>query len=238
MNVPSPSLGSETGIGAIHWSPRLGREKIRRLYLLDAQGIVDEELIDEVGATLAGRCRDILTIRQARYGRKVLCPICDRRGEATLIHRQGDLMEQICCPRCGWQVCWRDYLKTVKRRQLNAGGAVSVFEEYLVRFKKASTPQEKMFAIDQLIHEFHFSFQELPDQPTRPVGVNFIRGNLSEVIEFLNELTYSRQSGKPDQLNVKDAWEYNLRKFEQIDWKKVMADRNERKKAQERSDLD
>jgi DNA-directed RNA polymerase subunit RPC12/RpoP len=88
----------------IRWARRVSREKIRRLYELDAQGILDEELLDDVGFTLLLRCRDIITIDEARSGR-VKCPRCASQRKRTIIERvsqKGDVRdEMIVCPECG-----------------------------------------------------------------------------------------------------------------------------------------
>ena len=59
----------------VHWSPRIPLLKIRRLYERDAQGVPDEELLDDVGQGLFFRCRDMLGIYEARRGR-VACRNC------------------------------------------------------------------------------------------------------------------------------------------------------------------
>jgi hypothetical protein len=93
------------GRSEIKWSPRVPQWKIRRLYELDAQGILDEELLDDVGITLLLRCRDILTIHEAKRGR-VKCPRCADQRERTIIERvsqKGDARDEaIVCPECGW----------------------------------------------------------------------------------------------------------------------------------------
>jgi hypothetical protein len=170
------------------------RRKIERLYGSDAEGIYDEALIDDVGTTLWVRCRSILEIHEAKQGR-VRCPRCARRSVDTYIPRQSGRArdprdEVLACPACGWQITWEDYTKSYKRKQLNAGGAVDVFQHYVDAYPRARTPREKMLAIDRLIHEFHYSLKNHPDQPTRPVAVNLIQGKLSDVEAFLDELTY------------------------------------------------
>jgi hypothetical protein len=177
----------------IQWSPRISKWQLRRLYESDAQGLLDEELLDEVGYTLFGRCRDILKVESAQRGR-VHCAHCDQKGQTTLIERpatQGDPRDVLLtCPACGWQITWGEYHLSFKRKQLNPGGATDTFAAFVQNFPQARTPQAKMAAIDRLIHEFHYSYQSMPDLPTRPVGVNLIEGHLEDVIAFLNELTF------------------------------------------------
>ena len=222
----------EQGRAALHWSPRLAKAKLAQLYLQEASGIYDEELLDEVGLCLYMRCRDILTIKQAHEGRQVRCPVCDRASRETFIRRQGGPDELLICPVCGWEIVWQDYLRSIKRRQLNAGGAVEAFEGYLRRFEAARSPREKMLAIDRVIHEFHYSLKELPDLPTRPAGVNLIDGNMTSVIQFLNDLTAGniRVEGLAEN---RRHWERELETFEAINWEDIMQERKQRRAAGE-----
>ena len=48
------------GVGDVRWASRVNPATIRRLYETDARGIVDEDLIDEVGFALYARCQSIL----------------------------------------------------------------------------------------------------------------------------------------------------------------------------------
>jgi len=190
----------------IVWEKRVPMWKLRRLYESDAQGRLDEDLLDEVGFTLLERCRDILKVDSAKHG-QVQCPRCERNGQITLIKRptiRGDLRDAVLtCPVCGWQITWGDYHLSFKRKQLNPGGAADIFATFVQAFPKASTPQARMAAIDRLIHEFHYSNRFLPDLPTRPVGANLIEGNLEDVIAFLDELTFGNGSWKENLANFR-----------------------------------
>lgn len=204
------------GRDEITWAPRVSKEMIRRLYESDARGLLDEELLDEVGIALYLRVRSILDVAEAKRGR-VRCPRCDARGRETIIERppraSGDVRDGvIACDVCGWQVTWGDYSRSFRRRQLNAGGAVSAFDAYLQRYPLARTPKERLLAIDRLIHAFHYSLTGRPDLPSRPVGVNLIEGRLTDVIAFLNALTYGDASS-PDLREGRERWERRLERF-------------------------
>jgi transcriptional regulator NrdR family protein len=205
------------GRSEIRWPPRVPKWKIRRLYELDAQGILDEELLDDVGFTLLLRCRDIVTIDEARRGR-VKCPRCAKQKKRTLIDRvyeKGDVRDEvITCPECGWRITWGEYALSFRRKQLNSGGALTAFERYIRDYRAAQRPQQKMLAIDRLIHEFHYSLRTQPDLPCRPVGVNLIQGKLGDVVRFLDELTYGRQTTEGLKEN-RAAW---LKEMEKIPW--------------------
>jgi len=186
------------------WSPRIAPSKIRRLYELDAQGIVDEEFIDEVGYTLLARCEDVVEVTSARDG-SVRCQDCGR-----FIKRRGGVDEVVTCPSCGWRVKWGDYQRTYNRKGLLAGvkGAptTQVFLMFIDDWPKCRSPQQKMLAIDTLIHEFHVD-ASLND--TRPVACNVIKGNASDVISLLTELAYGDQSSAGLEAS-RDKWRGRL----------------------------
>jgi hypothetical protein len=84
------------GDSGIAWNPKVPQAKIRRLYETDARGIVDEELINEVGIALYARCQSILLLRGAR----VQCPHCDHVfATGWYWHKRCDTM-LIRCPQC------------------------------------------------------------------------------------------------------------------------------------------
>src|SRR5512145_2462405 len=107
-----------SGRDEIVWEKRVPKWKLRRLYESDAQGLLDEELLDEVGFTLLERCWDILKVASAQQGH-VHCAHCDRQGKTTLITRpptRGDPRSvELTCPICGWQITWGEYHLSFKR---------------------------------------------------------------------------------------------------------------------------
>ena len=201
------------GRSNIRWAPRVPKHKIRRLYKSAAAGLLDEELLDDVGITLLLRCRDILTIRDATRGR-VRCPRCARQGEETIILRRstdGDPRDVVLrCRKCGWHVTWGEYFLSYRRKQLSSGGATGAFETYIRDYEAARSPRDRMLAVDQLIHEFHFSLRH---QPTRAAGVNLIQGRLTDVVQFLDELTYGDQIPKVMK-QTREVWRERMAQIE------------------------
>ena len=220
------------GRDALTWSPLLPKGRLRQLYLTEARGIYDDELIEDVGMYLYMRCKDILTVHRAREDKKVRCPVCQGAQRDTLIQRCGGRSEVLTCPVCGWKIVWEDYLKAVKRKQLNAGGAVKAFENFVNDFGNTDSARTRMLAIDRLIHEFHYSAKERPEQPTRPVGANLIAGHLESVIEFLDKLT-AGEFCAPEMKSVRDEWNRNLHALESIDWLGIVDERRRSRASQE-----
>jgi hypothetical protein len=164
------------------WAPRVSRREIRQLYETDARGIYDLDLINKVGYGLLARCESFITANRARVG-ELPCPGC---GQA--VRRE----ETLRCG-CGWTLPWADYFKTIQHKQLSGAEPVlKQFREYVDAFPKAGTPREKMLLIDRLIHGFHTYYKT--GGPTRPVAVNLIEGRLSDVVAFLDRLSYGDKS--------------------------------------------
>jgi ribosomal protein S27AE len=188
-------------LAEVRWAPRVNPQKIRRLYETDARGIVDDELIEEVGFALYSRCQSILIATEAHAGR-VQCPRC-----GSIVPHHGDRDATLQCEQCSWRVRWGDYFKTYQDKHLHGGGALFAFKEYLDAFTRASSPRERMLAIDRLIHVFHC---ELVQDPVRSVGVNLIYGkNTREVTEFLDRLSYGEAS-TPELKETRIDWERKL----------------------------
>jgi hypothetical protein len=175
----------------VQWAPRVRQDRIRQLYQRDAQGIVDETLIDEVGYALYSCCQSILHVSDATSGR-VHCAQCD-----SIIHRQGsDPGEELQCLHCGWETTWGTYYATYRTQELGAGGARDIFSAFVNAWARVATPREKMVLIDRLIHSWHWETQR--QRPKfglgRPTGVNLIEGNRKQVLAFLDGLTYGAEN--------------------------------------------
>ncbi len=171
------------------WAPRLPKEKLRALYASEAGGHLDEALLQDVAATLFLRCRDIVRVARAKRGR-LTCPECEIEFDRRRDPKTGSLLDsRQTCPQCGWSLLWRDFIKSIQRRQLNAGGAAAAFEAYLQRYRAARRPAELLLAVDRLIHEFHYSLKQDPSLPTRPAAVNLLNGQLRDILPFLDALS-------------------------------------------------
>jgi len=178
------------------WAPRVSPAAIRRLYQTDALGIIDEEQIADVGGALAARCRSILQVTAAHRGRAT-CPHCGRP-----LRRPPD-GAPLRCRGCGWQATPRDYRRSYQHRQLYGGGAVACFEAYLEEYARARSPQQRMIAIDRLLHAFH---GQLATQPGRPAAKNLIElPTTREALAFLDRLA-SGEASSPGVAETRQTW--------------------------------
>jgi hypothetical protein len=178
---------------------------------------VDEEQIDDVGYALYARCRSILRATEAHWGR-ITCPRCEYvvdRGASAGAQRD----QLVCCPRCGWQVRWRDYFKTYQHKHLVGGGAVQFHRDFVAQFEGARSAREKMLAIDRLIHAFHW---ELVGNPVRSAARELISArSYTELLAFLDALTYGEGS-TPGLREGKAAWD---RKADHAPWHRAARQR-------------
>lgn len=182
------------------WAPRVTQREIRRLYETDAQGIYDEELIAEAGYGLLARCQSFIDAVEATRGR-ARCPRC-----SDVVAHQARKDEVLQCP-CGWTVRWGAYFRSIQHKQLSGAEPVlEQFRAFVAAFPPARSPRERMLLIDRLIHGFHWYLQL---GPTRPVAVNLIEGRLSEVVAFLEELTYGGAS-TPGTRQNRAQWDRNI----------------------------
>jgi hypothetical protein len=168
------------------WAPRVPQHKVRQLYVNDANGIYDDELIDDVGYAFLARCESFLVANEAAQGR-VSCPVC-----SNVILHTGNRDEMLCCQKCGWEMGWAEYFATFQHKQLSGAEPVlEQFRDFVKRFPAAGNLREKVLIIDSLIHGFHWSQKY---GCTRPVAINLIEGKLLDVISFLDNLTYGAEN--------------------------------------------
>lgn len=162
------------------WAPRISRDGVRRFYESAAQGLLDEEAIDDVGTMLHQRCQSILTVTEAHSLGRFPCPSCGR-----VIQRKGGNDEVLNCQACSWSLPWQDYLRSYQGKQLFGANALEVFRGFVRRWPETKTRTDKVLLIDELIHQCHYDARL---GPTRPVAVNLIQGKLAQLRAFLDEL--------------------------------------------------
>jgi len=174
----------------IRWAKRVEPQKIRRLYESDAQGMLDVELLDDVGYGFYICCRELLELGEAIRGR-IKCRNCG----ATIVRQtvdgkfSRDPMELLTCAECSWQIMCGDYHKSLLR--IEPGGPELCAEEQLAEvfvqnWPRARSPRQKLLLIDELIHEFHMHYRAVGS----PLGWSVVRATGRQLIELLEDLAY------------------------------------------------
>jgi hypothetical protein len=182
-----------------NWAPRVPRKLILQFYRAAGRGLIDEDIINELGFALLVRCQSILEATEARRGRAA-CPGC-----RTIVPHTKKRDEILSCGQCGWQCLWADYVKSAQGRHLNAGGAEPFFEEFVAQFSGRKTARQRLILIDTLIHRWHWEWK---DKPCGAAAANLIEGQPKTTIEFLDQITYGDQI--PDAIkSMKNTWQGN-----------------------------
>ena len=123
-------------------------EKIRRLYQNGARGLLNEELLDDVGTTLYCRCESILAASDAAIGR-IHCPSCDNTISRRSIPKAISIetREKVICEKCGWKVEWIAYQKTYQHKDLWGLSFAGAMRDFRAGWVIASSVREKMLLI-------------------------------------------------------------------------------------------
>ena len=167
----------------IKWAKRVNPNLIRRLYESDAQNIQNDELADEVGYGLYARAIDFIKVNKAHTLGITDCLSC---GSGVCAGN-----ENMFTCKCGWSISKKEYHRTYKGKQYVGISVVPFAEKFISDWEKAKNNyQEKMKAIDYLIHCFHWELNEEAGN-TRPAAINFIEGKIKNIVELILGLAYS-----------------------------------------------
>ena len=173
--------------------------RIRRIYLNDASGVIDEELVDDVGWALHARCESILMVTSAS---QVDCPSCDAR--ITAAGERWSKEDGLRCANCGWAATYGQWRDSWRHRDLTGGNAIYAFEEFAKSYPQLRTTTERMLAIDRLINAFHWSLRR--DEPSGPAAANILGGSKDEVLAFLDELAATDGPDQAESGRRRRAW--------------------------------
>ena len=194
------------------WAYRLKKSEIERLYKSCSNGIINEELIDEVGFGLLARCTSMLQVAEAIRGRPV-CPQCDSSAEVRDMYGPN---ATAICNNCGWTCPWKAYQKTYQRKGLFAGGMETFIRDFVEQFSSPRSHQEKLVLIDTLIHRFHW--ESATGSGGRPGACSLIEGKMKDIMPFLDRLTYG-DDVPTDIQQTRKEWR---KKWSQNPWSKDM----------------
>jgi hypothetical protein len=164
------------------WAPRLSKTQIERLYQSCGRGLLDEELIDDVGFSLYSRCLSMLQVSDAIRGN----PPCPNCGAAAQLDEAATPFAN--CADCGWECPWELYQKTYQRKGLFAGGLEPFIKDFVRKFPATDSYRERMVLIDTLIHRFHW--EDTGHADGRPGATSLIQGKMKNIMAFLDRLSY------------------------------------------------
>lgn len=87
----------------LRWAPKLRTDRLIRLYEANAAGLLDPQLVDDVGWRLWGRLADVVLVSKGR----VRCPDCRKEFQVRIAGQSNDI--PVDCPGCGWSISAKEW---------------------------------------------------------------------------------------------------------------------------------
>jgi len=205
----------EQGINAIRWAPRVECEHVARLYRTEAEGRLDDVLLEDVCLAIYWRLQSVTIATQAALGR-VECPRCH-----TVIQRKSavDKAEVIHCPDCNWQVTWEEYFGSYHEKHLIWGGAYPAVVDFMDGYLTARTTRDKLMLLDRFIHYCHW---EMIRHAARPAATMVLDGKQWQVVALIEQLAYSDVSDTALTETRRQWYEKHQPEFDDPGWKDVL----------------
>ena len=120
-----------------HWAKQVSRSDIRRLFESEAQGMLDEELLDKVHFAIYARVCDMFEVRQAQQFGRITCRKCGEAVPQPFQMGSANKNNLLQCSQCGWQVTCGEYYNSYTGKSLLPGSAVALFDSYLEPRRKS-----------------------------------------------------------------------------------------------------
>jgi hypothetical protein len=124
------------------WAGKVSRRDIQRLYQSGAGGLLDETLLDQVMYAIHARVLDTFEVREAQQTGRARCRSCGAPIPQPYWMGGRNKNVTMVCGQCGWQVTCGEYFKSYTGKDMLPGSRSELFQEFLERFAKASTPPE------------------------------------------------------------------------------------------------
>ena len=179
----------------IRWAPLLPPHKLVRLYERNAAGLLDDEVVDDVGWRLWERLSDVVRVTSGR----VRCPRCGTDFQVREAGRDPD--DEVSCPSEDWAVSPRVWHKSWEHRDLN--GNCPEFERFVAEYPRKRTVRDRMFLIDSVVHALHVSSRS--DAPGNFAARNFLEGSRPKIVALLDELAYG--PGSQIAAGARERWQ-------------------------------
>jgi hypothetical protein len=158
----------------------LPAHKLVRLYEANAAGLLDEDLLDDVGWRLWERLSDVIRVTSGR----VLCPGCGTELQVRVPNQEPDTI--VGCPNGDWEITPRAWHKSWENRDLN--GRCEEFDRYVRDWPNARSLGDRMVLIDAVVHGLHVSSRD--DLAGNFAARSFLEGSRPKVVALLDELAY------------------------------------------------
>lgn len=187
------NAGAEN-LNKFKWCKKTSRHDLYRLYVGESKGMLDENLLDDVGLSFYVRCQQAKEARECMANGEIVCHHCNavlKAGRVSptgtvLIKPAGDSLLINC--NCGHSYTYREYRRSFCAANMPAGRATPVFEHFREKWPTCKSTKDKMLLIDWLIHQCHTDL--MSDLKGRSVCVNLIEGSKKQITELILKLAY------------------------------------------------
>jgi len=164
----------------IKWAPKLQPDILRKFYKMNSSGIIDDELIDNIGLKLYLRCESIMMATQGEF----YCPDCRSK---IIVDKTVDKNQESKCNNCDFTFTADEFHESYRRRELWQDTTHIYFGKYYDEYPKCKTANEKIIMIDTIIHSFYYEVKT--GAINRANGNHLIEGSLEQVVKLLHELS-------------------------------------------------
>ena len=161
------------------WVSKVSRSKLVRLYQGEAKGLLDVELLDDVGITFYSRCKQAIETRECLDRGQLICHFCGA------VLTPGSYTAAVTCP-CGYSYTYREYRRSCNAANVPGGRAMPVFHAFVAKWPQCKDSTKKMLLLDWLVHECHVTV--MSGAKGRSVCVNLIEGTLAQLRDMLEKL--------------------------------------------------
>ena len=177
------------------WCRKVSRNDLLRLYQSEATGLLNEELLDDIGYTFYTRCKQAKEARQYMEKGQIICHHCDAvigghaplTGSVVAIANNDAL---IYC-ECGYVYTYREYRRSCNTANMPGGRATPIFERFSQKWTACKNASDKMMLIYWLIHECHVTL--MSGSKGLSVCVNLIEGTQKQISNLITKLAYEEK---------------------------------------------
>ena len=163
------------------WCRKISRNDLLKLYTSEAKGMLDIDLLDEVGFAFYTRCKQAHEARDCMEKEQILCHYC-----GAILDAEDRLLPVHC--QCGYSYTHREYRRSYMAVNMPGNRATPIFEHFEQKWPGCKNSTEKMILIDWLIHECHVTL--MSGAKGKSVCENLIEGTRKQITDLIVGLAY------------------------------------------------
>jgi len=182
-------------LNKFNWHKKVSRNDLLKLYQGESKGMIDTDLLDDIGLTFYMRCKQAKEVRESMEKGLIVCHHCGAVLKGKRVSPSGSALiknddngKLINC-ECGYSYTYREYRRNCNSVNMPGGRATPVFDDFLHKWPGCKDTKSKMLLIDWLVHECHVTL--MSGAKGRSVCVNLIEGSLKQITDLILKLAYN-----------------------------------------------